>query len=130
MRVRAATMIAALTSKVGGFLLAGIAIILMAWWAYSHVYGNGYSAAETHYAAVIAQMKADAATAKADEIERQDAANNVAKASEARRIAAMQAANEQLQSKIEELEREADEDPDAAKPVLGAASVRRINSVR
>ncbi|TWF46428.1 hypothetical protein [Neorhizobium alkalisoli] len=123
-------MIAVLTSKVGGYLLAGIAAILLAWWAYSHVYDTGYSAAKTHYAAVIAQMKADAETAKADEIERQDTVNDAAKASEVRRIAAMQAANEQLQSKIEELEREADEDPDAAKPVLGAASVRRVNSIR
>lgn len=123
-------MISALTGKVGGYLLAGLAAILLAWWAYSHVYDTGYSAAETHYAAVIAQMKADAATAKADEIERQDAVNNAAKAIEARRISEMQAAAEQLQSKIEELEREADEDPDAAKPVFGAASVRRINSVR
>ncbi|WP_180227686.1 hypothetical protein [Rhizobium rhizogenes] len=98
--------------------------------AYLYVDHRGYQRAATEYKASIAQMKADAATARADEIERQSAVNDAAKAAEARRIAEMQAANQSLQSKIEELQREADQDPDANRSALGADSVRRINQIR
>ncbi|MEK1891963.1 MAG: hypothetical protein AAAB20_01465 [Rhizobium sp.] len=75
-------------------------------------------------------MKRQAVEATASETERQDAANNAAKAREAARISQMQAENETLEKKIEELQREADQDPDADRVVLGAPSVRRINQIR
>ena len=78
----------------------------------------------------IAAIKEHAATARANEIERQDTANNAAKASEAAAIKSMQADNDTLQNKIEELQREASNDPDAGRAALGASSVRRINQVR
>ena len=45
-------------------------------------------------------------------------------------IAKIGGCNQSLQNQIEELQREADEDPDAGKPALGASSVHRINQVR
>ncbi|MDX1035474.1 hypothetical protein GOL82_30705 [Sinorhizobium medicae] len=64
------------------------------------------------------------------EAARQRLANDLAKQREAQRITKMQAENKSLQEQIEELEREASQDPDAGKPVLGAPSVQRINKVR
>ncbi|UFS82022.1 MULTISPECIES: hypothetical protein [Rhizobium] len=75
-------------------------------------------------------MKRQAVEARDKEASRQDAANNAAKAREAARIAQMQAENETLEKKIEELQREADQDHDAGRIVLGAPSVRRINQIR
>ncbi|WP_271025272.1 hypothetical protein [Rhizobium sp. RCAM05973] len=91
---------------------------------------RGYQRAATAYTAEIAQMKADAATARADEIERQNAVNDAAKAAEARSIAQMQADNQSLQDKIKELQSEAHKDSDAGKPALGASSVQRVNKIR
>ncbi|NKJ03153.1 hypothetical protein FHT29_000098 [Rhizobium sp. SG741] len=42
----------------------------------------------------------------------------------------MQADNDTLQSKIEELQREASQDPNAGRPALGASSVLRVNQIR
>ncbi|NTG67257.1 hypothetical protein EXN67_01415 [Rhizobium rhizogenes] len=119
----------------GGSELAAWAVIsLLMVAAFGGTYAladhRGYGRAETHYTAQIAQMKADAATARADEIDRQSAVNDAAKAAEARRIAEIQAANQSLQIQIEELQREADQDPDANRSALGADSVRRINQIR
>lgn len=119
-------MIAALASPVARWALG--ALILIA--AYFWIDGRGYDRAASEYAAKIAVIHAGYAAAASAETERQNAANNAAKAREATRIAEMQAANNSLQSQIEELEREASEDPDAGKPALGASSVRRINKVR
>lgn len=96
---------------VGALALAGLLLL-----AANAVYNRGYDAA--------------AVTAANAEIERQEAANNAAKAREAARIVQMQAENETLEKKIEELQREADQDPDAGRVVLGAPSVRRINQIR
>ena len=123
-------MLSSLTAKIVGYVLAGAAVALLAWWGYSHIYDNGYSAATVVYEAKIASMKADASDARNAEVERQDAANNAAKTQEARDVADLQSVNADLQSRITELEREADNDPDAARPVLGTGSVQRINSVR
>lgn len=106
-----------------------IAIALLAG-TYAVADHRGYGRAASQYTAQIATMKEQAATARADEIERQDAANNAAKATEAQRIAQMQADNQSLQSQVEELQREADQDPDAGRAALGSSSVRRINQVR
>jgi hypothetical protein len=98
--------------------------------AYTYVDHKGYQRAVIVYQARIDTIVADYATAKADEVERQAAANNAAKAREAVRIAEMQAANAALQSQIKELADEADKDPDAGKPAIGASSVQRINKIR
>ncbi|MGR9420678.1 hypothetical protein [Rhizobium leguminosarum] len=123
-------MIKLLTSKTTGYVYAGIAVCLLAWWGYTHIYNNGYAAAESHYTAVIAAEHAAAATARNDEVERQAARQNESKAREAARIAEMQAETESLNQKIEELQREASEDPDAGRTAIGAPSVQRINKVR
>jgi hypothetical protein len=75
-------------------------------------------------------MKLVAAQADIAEQERQAAANNAAKQREADRIAADQAGADKLKSKIEELQREADQDPDRDRPAIGAPSVRRIGAIR
>jgi uncharacterized protein YlxW (UPF0749 family) len=128
-------MISIIAKLLGGSDLAAWAVIaLLSVGAFggTYAYGDhrGYGRAELKYTAQIASMKAAAATARADEIERQSAVNDAAKAAEARHIAEMQAANQSLQTQIEELQREADQDPDADKPALGADSVRRINQIR
>ncbi|NTG00179.1 hypothetical protein G6L30_08600 [Agrobacterium rhizogenes] len=128
-------MISILAKLLGGSELAAwavIALVVTAAFAGTYAYGDhrGYGRAELKYTAQIAQMKADAAQARADEIERQDAANNAAKATEAQRIAEMQADNQSLQDQIKELRNEAHQDPDAGKPALRAPSVQRVNKVR
>jgi uncharacterized protein HemX len=115
----------------GGRFLAGLLVaLLLSVGAY--VYGDhrGYARAATTYTAQIAQQQADLATARAAEIERQTAVNDAAKAAEARGIAKMQADNQSLQDQIQELQREADQDPGADKPALGSSSVQRVNKIR
>ncbi|QPB21758.1 hypothetical protein [Rhizobium sp. 007] len=111
-------------------LLAAGLVLLAGYKVYDGIYDRGYGAASAKFTAEIAEMKRQAADARTAEIERQDAANNAAKEREAARIAADAAITEQLEKRIEELQREADQDPDAGKPVLGAPSVRRINQIR
>lgn len=128
-------MISILAKLLGGSELAAWAVVALLVAAvfggtYAIADHRGYARAELKYAAEIAQMKADAALARADEIERQSAANNAAKQAEAKRIADMQADADALQHQIEELQREAHQDPDAGKPALGASSVQRINKIR
>jgi hypothetical protein len=123
-------MIAFLTSKVGGYLIGAIAAVALAWWGYSSIYSAGYEAATAIKNAEIVELKAAATEARDKEANRQVAANNAAKAREAIRIAEIQAENDSLEDKIKELQREASEDPDAGRVVLGAPSVQRINKVR
>ena len=119
-------MIAALASPAARYILAALTLVAAYFW----IDGHGYDRAAVKYTAEIASIHAAYKAAANAETERQVAANNAAKAREAQRIAEMQAANDSLQSQIEELEREASEDPDAGRAALGAASVRRINKVR
>lgn len=130
MRVGARSMMSLLTSKWVGYGIAAVLLALAVWWGVSTIYNNGYDAAAAKYKAEIAELKQTAADALNKEIERQAARQNEAKAREAARIVEMQAANDNLQTQIQELQREADEDPSADVPVLGAPSVRRINKIR
>lgn len=123
-------MIAFLSTSTGRWIVGAMAALLTLVGVYLVADHRGYQRATVTYTAEIAQMKADAATARANEIERQDAANNAAKTAEAARIAQMQADATVLQTQIEELQREAHQDPDAGKPALGASSVQRINKIR
>jgi Flp pilus assembly protein TadB len=104
--------------SLAAYLIVAALAAALAGGAYWYVDHKGYARAEAYYKSQIAELKAAAADARNKEVERQDAANNAAKAREA------------LQERIEELQREADQDPDAGKPVLGAPSVRRINKIR
>lgn len=113
---------------VGGAALLIAASVL--WGVFTYIDHRGYQRGTAEGAVKIAELKAAAVTARDAEIERQDARNSEAKAREAARIAEMQAANSQLETRIKELAGEAAKDPDARKPVLGAPSVRRINEVR
>lgn len=123
-------MIGALANKWVGYGIAVVMLALAVWWGVSTIYNNGYDAASLKYKAEIAELKQAASDALNKEIERQASVQNSAKAREAERIAEMRAANEDLQSQIQELQREADEDPNAGVPVLGSPSVQRINKVR
>ncbi|TBC36398.1 hypothetical protein ELH33_15320 [Rhizobium ruizarguesonis] len=123
-------MIAFLLRKPGRYLLGALAAIALLLAAYSYVDHKGYARAEIHYKGVIAAEHAAATTAWIAEVERQAARQNEAKAREAERIAEMQAEADQLTKQIEELQREASEDPDAGRTALGATSVRRINQIR
>jgi hypothetical protein len=122
-------MIAFLLSPVGRWTVGSLAAILLLFGAYAYVDHKGYQRAAVAYQARIDKIVGDYKAAEIAEIERQDAANNAAKAREAIAIAEMQAANSQLETRIKELAGEAAKDPDARKPVLGAPSVRRINEV-
>lgn len=117
-------------SKPAFYVYAVIAAVVLLWVVHTHVYNSGYDDAVLVKDAEIAELKRAATEARNAEVERQDAANNAAKLREAQRIAEMQAENELLQSQIEELGREADQDPNAGRVVLGAPSVQRINKIR
>lgn len=119
-------MIALLLHPAARYILAALALVAAYFWIDS----RGYDRAASKYTAEIATIHASYAAAANAETERQVAASNAAKAREAQRIAEMQAANNSLQSQIEELEREASQDPDAGRAALGATSVQRINKVR
>ncbi|QKK18664.1 hypothetical protein [Rhizobium indicum] len=123
-------MIAFLLSPVGRWVAGALAALALLLAAYAYVDHRGYARAEVHYKGVIAAEHAAAVTARNAEVERQAARQNEAKAREAERIAAMQAEAESLNQKIEELQREASEDPDAGRTALGAPSVQRINKIR
>lgn len=123
-------MIAFLSTSIGRWITGALIAVLALGGVYLFADHRGYQRAATAYTATIATMKADAATARADEIERQSAVNDAAKAAEARSIAQMQADNNTLQTQIEELQREASQDPDAGRAALGASSVQRVNKVR
>ncbi|MBB5664729.1 uncharacterized protein YlxW (UPF0749 family) [Rhizobium leguminosarum] len=123
-------MIGALANKWVGYGIAVVLLALAVWWGVSTIYNNGYDAASLKYKAEIAELKQAASDAANAETERQAAANNAAKAREAARIADMQAEADNLHSRIEELQREASQDPDAGRPAVGATGVQRINSVR
>jgi 3-methyladenine DNA glycosylase Mpg len=117
-------------SKPAFYVYAVIAAVVLLWAVHTQVYNSGYDDAVLVKDAEIAELKRAATEARNAEVERQDAANNAAKLREAQRIAEMQAENELLQSQIEELGHEADQDPNAGRVVLGAPSVQRINKVR
>lgn len=123
-------MIAFLLSKPGQYLLGALAALALLVAAYAYVDHRGYQRAAVHYTAIIAAEHAAAVTARNAEVERQTARQNEAKAREAARIADMQAQADQLSKQIEELQREASEDPDAGRTAIGAPSVQRINKVR
>lgn len=123
-------MIAFLLSPVGRWLAGAIAAVALLLAAYFYVDHRGYARAEVHYKGILAAEHAAAVTARDAELERQAAAQNQAKAREAARIADMQAEADNLHSRIEELQREASQDPDAGRPAVGATGVQRINSVR
>jgi ABC-type transport system involved in cytochrome bd biosynthesis fused ATPase/permease subunit len=123
-------MIAFFSTSIGRWIVGALLSVLALVGVYFVADHRGYQRAATAYTAQIEQMKTDAATARANEIERQDAANNAAKQAEAARITQMQADANALQTQIEELQREAHQDPDAGKPALGASGVQRINKVR
>ena len=111
-------------------VVAALAVAAALAGAVAYIDHRGYARAETYYTGQIAQLKQAAADARNAEVERQAGVQAAAKAREATRIAEMQAETESLEQKIKELEREADQDPDAGKPALGAPSVQRINKVR
>ncbi|MBY3564139.1 hypothetical protein [Rhizobium laguerreae] len=123
-------MIAFLLSPVGRWIAGAVAALALLVAAYAYVDHRGYARAEVHYKGVIATEHAAAVAARKAEVERQAARQNEAKAREAERITAMQAEADQLSKQIEELQREASEDPDAGRTALGAPSVQRINKVR
>jgi hypothetical protein len=97
---------------------------------YAYIDHRGYQRAAVIYQARIDKLVNDYKAAENAEIERQNAANNAAKAREAAAIAEMQAANSKLDTDTKGLADEAAADPNAGEPVLGAPSVRRINKVR
>ena len=115
-------MIAFLSTSLGRWIAGAIVSALMLPGVYFVADHRGYQRAAAAYTAQIEQMKA--------EIERQNAANNAAKQAEAQRIAQMQADADALQTQIEELQREAHQDPDAGKPAIGTSGVQRINKIR
>jgi hypothetical protein len=78
-------------------------------------YQNGYAASAARFEAATAALNKRLAT--------EQAAHRLATANYLRE-------REALADLVRGLEDEADLDPDAARPALGAASVRRLNSVR
>ncbi len=120
--------------RLAAVLIVAVLAVSAAGGAYLYVdhkgYNRGYDAAAGRYKATIATMKAAAVEARDKEASRQEAANNAAKAREAQRIAEIEAENQSLEQKIEELRREADQDPDASRSAVNAPGVRRINQIR
>ncbi|RVL37971.1 hypothetical protein [Sinorhizobium meliloti] len=123
-------MIAILASPLARYLLGASAALFALWLVYNVIDNRGYQRAATEYTLKIERIHAEYKDVADKEAARQRLANDLAKQREAQRIAKMQAENKSLHEQIEELEREASQDPDAGKPVLGAPSVQRINKVR
>lgn len=123
-------MIALLANKTAAKAVAILALLLTlmagAWW----IHGKGYASAEAHYTAIIAAEHAANAQADADEQRRQTIANNAAKKREAEAIAQLEAQEAENLELRRKLASEAQQDPDADQPSLGASSVQRINEVR
>ena len=117
-------------SKPTAYLLAALVAIAALWGVYAYVDHQGYQRAAVEYQARYDKLVSEYNDARAKEIMRQVMANNAAKALEAARIAELQAANSELETRIKELADEADKDPDAGRAALGASSVQRINKVR
>ena len=108
-----------------GFVLAGtVALGLI-----SLIYGLGYHHArgtwQARYEARENALRVEAAA----ETARQQSANDAAKAAEAENLLKLAAFNETLNTQIEELSREADNDPDRDRFCLSAGSVQRINKI-
>lgn len=123
-------MMALLLSPVGRWIIGALAAAVVALGLLFWADGRGYDRAALEYTLKIERIHAEYKDAADKEASRQRHANEEAKRREALRIAEMQAQNQSLQEQIEELEREASQDPDAGKPVLGAPSVRRIDKIR
>lgn len=123
-------MIALLTSRLAGYLYIAVAAGLLAWWGYNHIYDNGYKAAEAHYTAIIAEEHEALLQADLNEQRRQMIANNAAKKREAEALAALEVEEAKNLELRKELRREAEQDPDRDRVVLGASSVQRINKIR
>ena len=121
---------ALLFGKPVGYLLGALAAVALLWGLYTYVDHHGYQRAAVEYQIKYDKLVAEYNDARTKEILRQVMVNNASKALEAARIAALQAANSELETRIKELADEADKDPDAGRAALGASSVRRINSVR
>ncbi len=123
-------MIAFLLSPVGRWVATALAAAAVLLGLFFWIDGRAYDRAAMEYTLKIERIHAEYKDASDKEAERQRLANDLAKQREALRVAQMQVDNQSLQEQIEELEREASQDPDAGKPVLGTPSVRRINKVR
>jgi len=123
-------MISFFMSKAGAYVLGALAAIALLWGAYTYVDHQGYQRAAVEYQARIDKIQIDLAAAKITEIERQDAANNVAKAHEAERIAQLDQQTIELENLREEQANAASQDTDRDEPALGASSVQRINKFR
>ncbi|NTA48131.1 hypothetical protein G6L34_08470 [Agrobacterium tumefaciens] len=117
-------------SKPAMYVYAAIAAVLMLWAVHTHVYNNGYEAAELVYQAKIAATAAQLAEADANEQRRQTIANNAAKKREAAALAEIAAREHEITELRKELRREAQQDPDAGRTALGSGSVQRINKIR
>lgn len=123
-------MVALLFSRPIGYAIAAGLAVCMLFGVYTYVDHRGYQRAAVEYQARYDKLVSEYNDARTKEIMRQVVANNAAKALEATRIAELQAANSELETRIKELADEADKDPDAGRAALGAAGVRRINSIR
>lgn len=123
-------MIALLLSPVGRWLAAAVAAFALLVGAYTYVDHKGYQRAAAHYEQRIAATAAALAEADANEQRRQTIANNAAKAREAAAIAALDVAESENEELRRRLASEAQQDPDAGRPAVGAGGVRRINQIR
>ncbi|EPE98628.1 hypothetical protein [Rhizobium grahamii] len=123
-------MIAALTSKWAAYAIGALVAVGLVLLAVNAIYNRGYEAAAEKGRAEVAELKAAAVDARDKEESRQYAANEAAKAREGIRIAEIEAENQSLEQKIEELQRAAKQDPDAGRTALSAPGVRRINKIR
>ncbi|WP_425963836.1 hypothetical protein [Rhizobium nepotum] len=117
-------------SKPAMYVYAAIAAALLLWAVHTHIYNNGYEAAELVYQAKIAATAAQLAEADANEQRRQTIANNAAKKREAEALAEIAAREHEITELRKELRREAQQDPDAGRIALGSGSVQRINKIR
>lgn len=117
-------------SPIGRWMMVGLAVLALVAFVHYRADAAGYHRAASEYQSRIDQMVADAANLRARELERQDAVNNAAKQREAAALAELdrqEAENHELQRKLAS---EAQQDPNAGKPVLGSSSVQRINQIR
>lgn len=123
-------MIAALMSRTTWYAAAALLAAAALWCLHGSIYDSGYQAAAQRYEAILSRERADAAEAAANEQRRQTIANNAAKQREAEAVAQLEAEQTENLELRRKLASEAQQDPDADKPVLGAGSVQRINKVR
>lgn len=128
-------MITILARLLGGSTIAawlvvvvlGVGVVGGAYW---YARGQGYEQASLEWSVRYAEREAELQRLAFQELDRQAAANDTAKANEAARLAQLRNELSALERQLQEQSNAADNDPDAGRIGLGSDSVFRLDKLR